>query len=166
MRLLRDPRLWAGLALGVALILPNLAWNAAHGFATFAHTADNAKWGGSLLKPGKGLEFLGAQFAVFGPILLTALGDADHKLRGLGVQADDYLSKPFNEPELLLRIRNLLEIRAILQRRYARDLRIVHRQLLGQGPVRWVGEGWPEAAPAPDAALAAALSRIRGLFGL
>lgn len=72
--LLRDPRLWAGLALGAALILPNLAWNASHGFPTFAHTADNAKWGGSILKPAKGLEFMAAQFAVFGPLLLGALG--------------------------------------------------------------------------------------------
>ncbi len=71
--LLRDPRLWTGLALGAALIAPNLGWNVANQFATFAHTADNAKWGGSLLKPGKGLEFLAAQFAVFGPILLAGL---------------------------------------------------------------------------------------------
>lgn len=61
-------------------------------------------------------------------VLLTALGDPEHKLRGLGVQADDYLAKPFNEPELLLRIRSLLEIRAILQRRYARDLQLERMQ--------------------------------------
>ncbi|MGE0764870.1 MAG: ArnT family glycosyltransferase [Hyphomicrobiaceae bacterium] len=71
--LLRDPRLWAGLALGVVLIAPNLAWNAAHKFATFAHTADNAKWGGQLLKIGKGFEFMASQAAVFGPILLGGL---------------------------------------------------------------------------------------------
>jgi 4-amino-4-deoxy-L-arabinose transferase-like glycosyltransferase len=71
--LLRDPRLWLGLALGVALIAPNMAWNLANGFATFAHTADNAKWSGSLLNPGKGLEFLAAQAGVFGPILIGGL---------------------------------------------------------------------------------------------
>lgn len=72
-RLFSDARLWAGLCLGGLLIGPNLWWNLAHGFATFAHTADNAKWGGSLLHIGKGLEFLGAQFGVFGPILFAAL---------------------------------------------------------------------------------------------
>jgi len=71
--LLRDRRLWLGLALGVSLIAPNLIWNASNGFATFSHTADNAKWGGSLFHPGKALEFLGAQFGVFGPVLFGSL---------------------------------------------------------------------------------------------
>lgn len=71
--LLRDPRLWSGLALGLVLISPNLAWNVANKFATFAHTADNAKWTGSLLKPGKALEFVAAQLAVFGPVLFAGL---------------------------------------------------------------------------------------------
>lgn len=57
-------------------------------------------------------------------ILLTALQGSKHKLRGLEARADEYLSKPFNEIELLSRISNLLEIRALLQRRYARELRI------------------------------------------
>lgn len=72
-RLFSSARLWAGLVLGGALILPNLWWNLSNGFATFAHTADNAKWGGSLLNIGKGLEFIGAQFGVFGPILFAVL---------------------------------------------------------------------------------------------
>jgi 4-amino-4-deoxy-L-arabinose transferase-like glycosyltransferase len=71
--LLRDPRLWVGLGLGVLMIGPNLAWNAAHKFATFAHTADNAKWSGGLLHPGKGLEFLASQLAVFGPLMVAGL---------------------------------------------------------------------------------------------
>jgi signal transduction histidine kinase/DNA-binding response OmpR family regulator len=56
-------------------------------------------------------------------ILLTALEGSEHKLRGLEERADDFLTKPFNEAELLQRIVNLLEIRSLLQRRYARDLR-------------------------------------------
>ena len=66
-------RLYVALGLGVALIAPNLIWNLANSFATFAHTADNAKWGGSLLNIGKGFEFVGAQFGVFGPVLFAAL---------------------------------------------------------------------------------------------
>jgi 4-amino-4-deoxy-L-arabinose transferase-like glycosyltransferase len=71
--LLRDVRLYAALALGAALIAPNLIWNLSHSFATFSHTADNAKWGGSLFNIGKGFEFFGAQFGVFGPVLFAAL---------------------------------------------------------------------------------------------
>jgi 4-amino-4-deoxy-L-arabinose transferase-like glycosyltransferase len=70
---LKDYRLYAGLGLGLLLILPNLAWNYTNSFATFSHTADNAKWTGSLLHPVKALEFFGAQFGVFGPILFGSL---------------------------------------------------------------------------------------------
>ncbi len=40
-----------------------------------------------------------------------------------GERADDYLTKPFDEEELKQRIANLLDLRAMLQRRYSRDLR-------------------------------------------
>lgn len=69
----RDARLWVALAIGLALIAPNMVWNASNSFATFAHTADNARWGGPLLHPGKALEFFAAQFGVFGPILFATL---------------------------------------------------------------------------------------------
>ncbi|MGB8275001.1 MAG: glycosyltransferase family 39 protein [Alphaproteobacteria bacterium] len=60
------------LAAATAVIAPNLFWNIEHGFVTFAHTAANAAWSGSLFHPGHALEFLGAQFAVAGPILFAA----------------------------------------------------------------------------------------------
>ncbi len=71
--LLRDPRLYAALAIGVALIVPNLWWNAQNRFATFAHTAENANWSGSLLHPDNALEFFAGQLGVFGPILFVSL---------------------------------------------------------------------------------------------
>jgi len=60
---------------GAALLLvaPNIVWNLETGLATFAHTADNANWGGSLFHPAELLEFVGAQFGVFGPLLFLAL---------------------------------------------------------------------------------------------
>ncbi len=65
---------WLTVALVALLVVsPNLYWNAAHGFPTFGHTADNAKWSGSLFHPLKALEFFGAQFGVFGPVLFGAL---------------------------------------------------------------------------------------------
>ena len=41
-------------------------------------------------------------------ILLTAKGDALERVEGLETGADDYLSKPFEPKELILRIKNIL----------------------------------------------------------
>jgi 4-amino-4-deoxy-L-arabinose transferase-like glycosyltransferase len=65
----------AALALLVAALIPNLVWQAGHGFATVAHTAKvNARWNGSsLAHPGELGGFLAAQFGVFGPIPFAVL---------------------------------------------------------------------------------------------
>ena len=41
-------------------------------------------------------------------ILLTAKGEAGDRIQGLELGADDYLGKPFEPKELLLRIKNIL----------------------------------------------------------
>jgi DNA-binding response OmpR family regulator len=51
-------------------------------------------------------------------ILLTARTGLQSKLDGLEGGADDYLTKPFEPAELLLRIRNLLRARARLHARF------------------------------------------------
>ncbi len=51
-------------------------------------------------------------------ILLTAKADLEARLDGLSKGADDYLSKPFNENELKIRIENLLDNRRKLQLYY------------------------------------------------
>ncbi|MDX1740145.1 MAG: response regulator, partial [Rhodothermales bacterium] len=47
-------------------------------------------------------------------VLLTALADEEHRVRGLKSRADDYIAKPFHSPELLARVENLIELRRIL----------------------------------------------------
>ena len=41
-------------------------------------------------------------------ILLTAKGESENRVKGLELGADDYLGKPFEPKELLLRIKNIL----------------------------------------------------------
>jgi len=41
-------------------------------------------------------------------ILLTAKGEVENRIKGLELGADDYLGKPFEPKELLLRIKNIL----------------------------------------------------------
>ena len=53
-------------------------------------------------------------------IFLTALGSTEHKVKGLRMGADDYLPKPFEPLELVLRIKNILK-RAPQVREEVRD---------------------------------------------
>jgi 4-amino-4-deoxy-L-arabinose transferase-like glycosyltransferase len=71
--LLRDSRLWGALALGLLIYFPNLAWNLAHGMASYRHVAENAEGEGFPFHPLKLLEFLGGQFGVVGPVVLVAM---------------------------------------------------------------------------------------------
>ena len=42
-------------------------------------------------------------------ILLTAKGEVENRIKGLELGADDYIGKPFEPKELLLRIKNIIE---------------------------------------------------------
>lgn len=57
-------------------------------------------------------------------ILLTAKASEEEKVNGLETGADDYLIKPFNEKELLVRIYNLISQRRKLREKYLREAEI------------------------------------------
>ena len=64
-----------------------------------------------IMMPGKnGLEFIKEHKEKINTpiILLTAKGEVDERVEGLEVGADDYLPKPFEPKELILRIKNIL----------------------------------------------------------
>lgn len=56
-------------------------------------------------------------------ILLTAKADTESRISGLKTGADDYLAKPFNSEELIIRSQNLIEQRRKLQLRFSQNLR-------------------------------------------
>ena len=41
-------------------------------------------------------------------VLLTAKGEVENRIKGLELGADDYIGKPFEPKELLLRIKNII----------------------------------------------------------
>ena len=55
-------------------------------------------------------------------IMLTALAGKDSRFQGLETGADDYLTKPFDNKELNLRIKNLVDGRKVLRERFSREL--------------------------------------------
>ena len=57
-------------------------------------------------------------------ILLTAKSSGEDRINGLETGADDYLIKPFNEKELLVRINNLIVQRRNLREKYLREAEI------------------------------------------
>ncbi len=64
-----------------------------------------------IMMPGKsGLEFTQDNKSKLNTpiILLTAKGEATERIQGLETGADDYLPKPFEPKELILRIKNIL----------------------------------------------------------
>ena len=88
---------------------------------TTSSSAENAKKKVSIIKfdliildvmmTGKsGLDFIKENKKTINTpiILLTAKGESNDRVEGLEIGADDYLAKPFEPKELVLRIRNIL----------------------------------------------------------
>ena len=93
-------------------------------------------------------------------LLLTAMAEAEHRIRGLEEGADDYLSKPFEARELVLRIRNILA-RAGGEPQEPRELRLGACRFDPRRGELLRGEE-PVHLTAAEAALLAALARRAG----
>ncbi len=90
-------------------------------------------------------------------LLLTAKGETSNRIEGLEAGADDYLVKPFEPKELLLRINAIL--RRVPQVRAAEPV----RQVIHMGAVRYDldrGEMWRGEAPVRLTATEAQLMRV------
>lgn len=71
-RALGRPPVWGGLLFGAAMLVPNMAWQAANGLATLKHTAGNAVSQGDAPGLDDGLSFVAAQFVLAGPVIFAA----------------------------------------------------------------------------------------------
>lgn len=118
-------RLVPVLVLPLMLILPNVIWNASHGFPTFTHTAANAGWSGALFHPLKMLEFVAAQFGVFGPILFGAFVWLAWRSTRTRLTDPDRMLLAFSLPVLTL---------------------IIAQALLSRAHANWAAVAYPAAA--------------------
>lgn len=62
-------------------------------------------------------------------ILLTALADVEHGIKGFDCGADDYITKPFNSQLLLARSLSIINNRALLQKRWSTDISLESKVL-------------------------------------
>ncbi|NOD33252.1 MULTISPECIES: response regulator [unclassified Ruegeria] len=90
-------------------------------------------------------------------LLLTAKGETEHRIAGLEAGADDYLAKPFEPKELLLRIN------AILRRMPETPAEETAAKILYLGPIRYDierGEMWQGEDPVRLTATESQLMKI------
>ena len=154
-------RAWSPAAVGAAIaafavvLAPNMAWNAAHGFATLQHTASNADWGASrLFNPAQMGEFVASQFGVFGPIPFGVLiGGAAVLAWRRRLTAPDLMLLCFTLPPLVI-----VSVQAFISRanaNWASAGYVAGAVLAAAWLMRWRARGWLIAAIAMQALLAA-----------
>jgi len=91
-------------------------------------------------------------------VLVTALSDSRDKVRGLEAGADDFLTKPVNNSELLARVRSLLRLK-----RYTDDLESAEAVMLTLGETIEARDAYTEGHCQRLAAYAVTLGRALGL---
>ncbi|MGD8940727.1 MAG: glycosyltransferase family 39 protein [Gammaproteobacteria bacterium] len=72
-QLLKRPGVYVAMVVSVVVFLPNLIWNAQHGFPTFQHTAEISRLGQKTLHFDELGAFLGGQLGVFGLIFFPLM---------------------------------------------------------------------------------------------
>jgi 4-amino-4-deoxy-L-arabinose transferase-like glycosyltransferase len=102
-RLVLSARGAAILLIGLVLLAPNIAWNAAHGFPTVGHTEANADWANARYSIMSALGFFVGQFGVFGPVLMAGFLVALWRLARAHVHREmDLILAAFAVPPILI----------------------------------------------------------------
>lgn len=101
--LLRHRLFWLSMAIAVALIAPNIVWNLQNDLVTFQHTTGHVEAQKAGFHFLKGVEFIGGQFLVIGPIAFPILiGIAVRTYRGKAPTQDKWLALMAAPPLLLM----------------------------------------------------------------
>lgn len=90
--------------IALALLAPNLYWNAQHGFVTAQHTAANARLDATdLFNLDELLEFIGGQALLIGPLVFLALAGLFWRAgrRASGLSVEDKFLLAFMAPPLV-----------------------------------------------------------------
>ena len=99
-RLLSDPGFLIAFGVASLVIAPNVIWNFDHGFSTLHEVGNNAVRDGLEFNWRNGLEFIGSQFGVFGPVLFAVLLAAVARIGSSFVNRADRLMLAFAIPPL------------------------------------------------------------------
>ena len=67
-------------------------------------------------------------------IILSALGEMEHRIEGLETGADSYISKPFQSRHLRVRIEKLLELRSKMKERFSHILNVEAQEMYISDP--------------------------------
>ena len=102
------------IAIGAVCFAPNVIWNLQNGFATLSHTGENIGWSGVRFNIPGALEFLGAQFGVFGPILFGVFLATLVRVRSTEFDYRHHILLCFSVPILMLII-----FQALMSKAYA-----------------------------------------------
>lgn len=99
---LTRPQSYAALAIALLIVSPNIYWNFANDFVTVKHTGDNISGGGFRFRPLDPLSFIGAQFAVAGPLIFAGFLFILTKIGRSDIGREDRLMLAFAIPPLAL----------------------------------------------------------------
>jgi 4-amino-4-deoxy-L-arabinose transferase-like glycosyltransferase len=93
---------WLAVAVALITVSPNIVWNAMNGFLTLRHAGANVA--GEAIEPSvtRPLEFLAAQFAVFGPVVFAVAIVALARFRSKQVSPADRILLAFALPPLVV----------------------------------------------------------------
>jgi 4-amino-4-deoxy-L-arabinose transferase-like glycosyltransferase len=100
--LLIKPELWLALGLAILTVSPNILWNASNDFLTLRVAGNNVV--GNPVEPSvtRPLEFLAAQFAVFGPVVFGVAIAVAARIRSKELLPADRILLAFALPPLVV----------------------------------------------------------------